>query len=870
MMKKIDMYNLHRNHSMGRLKEMQVAEISSGPTSNTTMRIIQEEKGNLLDLDKNTFYDFNEEKKFNWTLSSTLNMYAKPAGDHYKGRKLNLDQIHLDDFYYDFDTVKIFKVDNPTLERGFPTTEKGYLYIFNRYNVNRLTRFYMDTENNYDTPMLPYFSGHIVRLGENYYSQMPKYLNLDGGKSLTMNYDEYINLGDGRTRNDLRGTIDKIGFRKFLGDTDCIVQMYVTKDRTYTRNSNGKFTTNFFESLGEVNLLYNRNQFVVDLEAGLTEVPTNERLDGKALIWGYDNQGRENSINEVLFLDEQRKYTIKRPNFVNSKPGDTSYFDMPDYSFIPTGLIFTEAGFFRDGVTSDEELKRSLREYNDLWKVKPENKRTTIKHFRGENQMEGDVTETDESDFVNYDIIKNVNDYVNLPTIPSYFYPKPTFILEGDELNKYLNHLGNLYTGNNYNLIYHEPWDTEYKRLLLETYNNSRVQNNYSRHGFIYDNNFSGRPHLRKMQDFKGFAEEVKKTKGSEYVVKTAKVSFMEAAKAGYPLKSIEAKNLFQKERRPMEWTTWTSFYYPHSDRHNFSSDSNSNTRHNITIDDIEKLIRDKYNIMTDFEEAKKKLEPLFQGNVDLNLYTDNTNNAWLSGHWNNTAVAHNFTDNVYANIYLFNTRAELLARGKELYSPQPGVDGRFGFHTDEYVTIFRSDLEQDDMWNAREIIGDFCINRIHSKEFPRMINTFDIKNYNEDVERHYTESHEILSTSHMKFKLLVNRQDSDFPRDQFGIDPRLSAYQSFTIPTSDWSDIYVDLVEYVDGYLVKYPRVLVANLPDEINTSTAIPGVELERNGNSFRLISSKDSRTNYFLEHLKSKIVNKKTLLIKKVWWR
>ena len=58
MMKKIDMYNLHRNHSMGRLKEMQVAEISSGPTSNTTMRIVQEGKGNLLDLDKNTFYDF--------------------------------------------------------------------------------------------------------------------------------------------------------------------------------------------------------------------------------------------------------------------------------------------------------------------------------------------------------------------------------------------------------------------------------------------------------------------------------------------------------------------------------------------------------------------------------------------------------------------------------------------------------------------------------------------------------------------------------------------------------------------------------------------------------------------------------------------
>ena len=52
------------------------------------------------------------------------------------------------------------------------------------------------------------------------------------------------------------------------------------------------------------------------------------------------------------------------------------------------------------------------------------------------------------------------------------------------------------------------------------------------------------------MQDFKGFAEEVKSRKGSEYIVKTAKVSFMEAAKAGYPLKSIEAKKLIPKRKK--------------------------------------------------------------------------------------------------------------------------------------------------------------------------------------------------------------------------------------------------------------------------------------------------------------------------------
>ena len=867
MIKKIDMYNLHKNHTMGYLQNKLLPESTYETPYNATNRIMNEGKGNLLDLDKDTFFDSSERKIPNWTLSSTMNMYANPVREHYKGRKLNLDEIHLDDFYYDFDTVKIFKVDNPTLEKGFPTTDKGYLYIFNRYNVNRMTRFYMDTENNYDTPMLPYFSGHVIREQEYYKDNIYKFLNLDNGVNVNILHKDYIALGDNRLRQDLKGSEKNIGFRKFLGDTDCIVQMYVTKDRTYTRSSNGKFTVNFFESMGEVNFLYNRRQYVNDPELPSGPLPTNELLDGKSLIWGYNNSGDNNDINSVVFLDEHKKYTIKRPYYRNSDPGNTNHFDLPDYSFIPNGLIFTEAGFFRDGVTSDEELKNSLKEYNELWKAKPENKRVTKKRI-SYNGSSGEKSETDEAEFVNYDIIKNVDEYLKLEKIPSYFYPKPSFLLEGEELNNYLNHLGNLYTGDNFYLNYHEPWDTKYYEALCDFY--AKYNIGFSSHdtSIEYEGGSNGVSFLRRMQNLKGLFNYNK----TKYIfdLKTAKVSFMEAAKKGYPFKSNDAKALFKKDRNPMEWTPWTSFYYPHSDRHNKESDSSSNIRHHMNLQDVDKIIRDKYNLITSTKGYDKYTDGLFQGNINLDDYVDNENNAYLSGHFNNTSPFHGFTGTFYSDRYIFNTRAQILVKGEEIKYLVPGMDDRHPFNQDAAVLLLKSDLSQGNHSNEREVIGDFSRLKIESKAFPKMINTYEIKHYENDVERHYREAHEILSTSHMKFKLLINYKDSELPRDRFGISPKLANYQSFTIPSDDWSDIYIDFVEYVDGYLVKYPRFFIANLPDEINTCTPVPGIELERKGNSFKLITSKDSTNNYLLPEYKSKVVNNKTLLIKKVWWR
>lgn len=860
-MKKIDMYNLHKNDTLGFFESIvHNRPLFAFEYKGISEKILTSDKKLLLDTDRNTFYDYNERKKPTWTSSATLNFNAKP--DHLKGKKLNLDEIHLDDFYYDYDTVKIFKVDNPKLENGFPTTEKGYLYIFNRYNKDRLTRFYIHTDNNYDTIYTPYFAGHIVRRRQEYTTaREDSYVsfNIHNGVLLSFSPNDYVALGDNRRRIDLKGEINSVGFRKFLGDTDCIVQMYVTKDRTYTRSSNGNFTKNFFETMGEVNFAYNRNQFYNNT------VPEKNKLDGKSLIWGYNDNGKNNDINSVVFLDEHKKYTIKRPIFRNSDPGNTNHFDIPDYSFIPKGLIFTEAGFFRDGVTTNEELKESLLEYNNLWKVKPENNRVTRKNYSYQGQS-GYIEETDKDDFVNYDIIKNPQDYLDLPTIPEYFYPKPSFIIEGDSLNDYLNHLGNLYTGENYSINLQEPW----KKVYVDSIKNAFGYENNSREVkdvIEYSQPFEGMKTLNKMQDLSYIAKNTK-----EYELPKANVTFMEAAKQGYPFKKEETKNILKRDKNYIDWTSWTSFYYPHSDRHNAKGNEEENRRYNIKYSEVADVLKNKYNLITSYEQLMDNVKSLLPSDINLNDYTDNINEGYISGSINNVGANHFFSENIEATRFIFNTSMVYFVGSNDFLGsgPRPG----FWYGDNDVEVLYASTLEQGtDLKHCVEVIGDFTnSNILESKTFPRLISTSKVRDMSDfnNIERHYNSSEEILTTSHMAFKLLIDRKDEELPRKKYGIDNALKSFQSFTIPSDDWTDVFVDTVEYVDGFIVNYPRILIPNLPDNTNIHHTVPGVEFKVTGNTIELISSRDSDNDYYFSQYKSSIMNYKTILIKKVWWR
>lgn len=84
-----------------------------------------------------------EAKEREEKISENQALYTEIQGYYNPNKKINIHYTHLDDLFFNGDTVKVFKVDNPQIHLGYPTTDKGYLYVFNRYKVDRLTKFYI-------------------------------------------------------------------------------------------------------------------------------------------------------------------------------------------------------------------------------------------------------------------------------------------------------------------------------------------------------------------------------------------------------------------------------------------------------------------------------------------------------------------------------------------------------------------------------------------------------------------------------------------------------------------------------------------------------------------------------------------------------
>lgn len=59
------------------------------------------------------------------------------------GKNTDINEMHADDIFYDEDTVKVFKVDSPRMDKGFPTNESGFLFLYNRRRKTRLSKFYL-------------------------------------------------------------------------------------------------------------------------------------------------------------------------------------------------------------------------------------------------------------------------------------------------------------------------------------------------------------------------------------------------------------------------------------------------------------------------------------------------------------------------------------------------------------------------------------------------------------------------------------------------------------------------------------------------------------------------------------------------------
>ena len=97
---------------------------------------------------------------------------------------LDVENIHIDNLYFDGDTVKVYKINNPRMENGFPSRDPGFLYIYNRYKRKRLSKMYIPNHGLlFDNPV-------------NWYvDKLPKLKNNDRNHLVDLEniYDRYSN-----------------------------------------------------------------------------------------------------------------------------------------------------------------------------------------------------------------------------------------------------------------------------------------------------------------------------------------------------------------------------------------------------------------------------------------------------------------------------------------------------------------------------------------------------------------------------------------------------------------------------------------------------------------------------------------------------
>lgn len=154
----------------------------------------------------------------------------------------------------------------------------------------------------------------------------------------------------------------------FLGDTDCVTQIFETPTMTWLRSSNGHFHQMKYQDF-ESDPFLGQGKFGKNFIKKSDNI-NNDNFSDLPNLYGVFKDG-------LKFLDSQGNYTIPRPKFINSRENLENQEEIvsmvPDQRFLPKGLIPTPKGFRRDGITTDDELRQSLREYNELFIKKPIN-----------------------------------------------------------------------------------------------------------------------------------------------------------------------------------------------------------------------------------------------------------------------------------------------------------------------------------------------------------------------------------------------------------------------------------------------------------------------------------------------------------------
>lgn len=321
---------------------------------------------------------------------------------------------------------------------------------------------------------------------------------------------------------------------------------------------------------------------------------------------------------EIKFLDNDGNYTIKRPLFLDKSDGanKAKWYDLfvPSNYYVPKGLLWTEFGWYRDGITDDATLLKNLKEYNDSFEGAKSNP-----------------------------FIINPNQYLKLPTIPFYLNGS-TGLLCGDTLYEYLDkmlgdnkrkyHIFSLRASvtNGQQVLGSLTYDIKANKYSSKLLNQNNEYTVYSNDTPVYSKNTFWIPLMGR--------------EGRDFV----KLSFMERYKQGYPFtKDIQDKTKMKHQH--IEWTEWTSYFYPFSDeRNSYEYNKDSNYRYEMSYEDSVKIVESKF-------KTKNILQYMKDKEAELKVFTnyDNPLATRLEDIAYDKAISSKLWEKIKANVPLTN-----------------------------------------------------------------------------------------------------------------------------------------------------------------------------------------------------------------------
>ena len=194
---------------------------------------------------------------------------------------LDVENIHIDNLYFDGDTVKVYKINNPRMENGFPSRDPGFLYIYNRYKRKRLSKMYIPNHGKlFFNPInwyadtlhayVDYNSSYTIFLRNNYdryanrilLNELYRYeLNnkvekmnqmIEDDSSMFIPPSTLIRYGDRHSFEDESSPLyNSFTFKTsiVIEDPDVVTQVYKTKKKTFVRTNLTKERKNRWRNL---------------------------------------------------------------------------------------------------------------------------------------------------------------------------------------------------------------------------------------------------------------------------------------------------------------------------------------------------------------------------------------------------------------------------------------------------------------------------------------------------------------------------------------------------------------------------------------------------------------------------------------------